>query len=296
LGVETIWVADHLADRRGQLRYHGWTCLAGLAEQTVRARIGTLVSPMTLHNPAVLAKAALTVDHASGGRLELGLGTGGSDQDVQLAGVQSPTDDDFRGFVRRVLAFLEDESLGPSPLQERIPLTLGGNTSAILRLAAEVGDRWNTYGGRGLSAEEGLHRSRDRNAELDRYCGEAGRDPRTVIRSALIGYPFVAETPWRSEALFQEFVQRWGEAGFDELIFYYPPDLGHAGGERRTRTVRADAGKGIGARGAKTAPWRARSVLPGCARESLRACASGVGVPAVKGPQITGIPSSPAWD
>ncbi len=226
MGIETIWVADHLADRGGQLRYHGWTCLAALAEQTSRARIGTLVSPMTLHNPAVLAKAALTVDHASGGRLELGLGSGGSDLDLQLAGVQSPTDDDFRGFVRRVLALLDDESLGPRPLQERVPLTLGGNTSAILRLAAEVGDRWNTYGGRGLSAEEVLSRSRDRNAQLDRFCDEVGRDPRSVIRSALIGYPFVAETPWRSEASFQDFVRRWGEAGFDEVIIYYPPDWG----------------------------------------------------------------------
>ncbi len=177
MGIETIWVADHLADRGGQLRYHGWTCLAALAEQTSRARIGTLVSPMTLHNPAVLAKAALTVDHASGGRLELGLGSGGSDLDLQLAGVQSPTDDDFRGF-------------------------------------------------RGLSEEEGLSRSRDRNAQLDRFCDEAGRDPRSVIRSALIGYPFVAETPWRSEASFQDFVRRWGEAGFDEVIIYYPPDWG----------------------------------------------------------------------
>jgi len=90
LGIETIWVADHLADRGGQLRYHGWTCLAALAEQTSRARIGTLVSPMTLHNPAVLAKAALTVDtlvakfHQAGGDLAEDRLDGSAVGDVRL--------------------------------------------------------------------------------------------------------------------------------------------------------------------------------------------------------------------
>jgi hypothetical protein len=60
-------------------------------------------------------------------------------------------------------------------------------------------------------------------ARLDELCSETGR---TVRRSVLIGHPFIAETPWRSEAAFADVVGRWEEAGFDEIVFYYPPETG----------------------------------------------------------------------
>jgi alkanesulfonate monooxygenase SsuD/methylene tetrahydromethanopterin reductase-like flavin-dependent oxidoreductase (luciferase family) len=81
-----LWVADHSADTRtdssGGHRdldgtwFDGWTVLAVMAQQTTRIRIGTLVSNPVLRPPALLAKEALTVDHLSEGRLELGIGTG----------------------------------------------------------------------------------------------------------------------------------------------------------------------------------------------------------------------------
>jgi alkanesulfonate monooxygenase SsuD/methylene tetrahydromethanopterin reductase-like flavin-dependent oxidoreductase (luciferase family) len=86
LGFDHLWVADHSADTRtdhsGDYRnldgtwFDGWTVLAIMAKETTGIRIGTLVSNPVLRPPALLAKEALTVDHLSEGRLELGIGTG----------------------------------------------------------------------------------------------------------------------------------------------------------------------------------------------------------------------------
>ena len=163
-------------------------------------------------------KAAVTLDHASGGRVELGVGTGGSDFDLRLAGTRADS-----STLARVRELRDDDSLQPRPVQRPIPLTIGGNSDAILRASAALADRWNTYVGRDLSPEEGVRLSRERNERLDRYCAETGR---TVVRSALIGYPFVHETPWRSEEAFLDMATRWSDAGFDELVVYYPPETG----------------------------------------------------------------------
>jgi alkanesulfonate monooxygenase SsuD/methylene tetrahydromethanopterin reductase-like flavin-dependent oxidoreductase (luciferase family) len=228
-GVETIWVADELGNfmRPEMPWFEGWACVSGMAEVTKRARIGPLVSPITFRNPAVLAKAAVTVDHASAGRLELGIGAGGSEFDHELAQVPRWEGPErlarLRAFVERTVDVLADERIAPRPVQRRIPLTIAGHARATLRLAAEHADRWNAFGGVGLSAEEGLRRCRELNERVTATCGEIGRDPASLVRSALLGYPFVAETPWRSEETFRDFVGRWEDAGFEELVLYYPP-------------------------------------------------------------------------
>jgi alkanesulfonate monooxygenase SsuD/methylene tetrahydromethanopterin reductase-like flavin-dependent oxidoreductase (luciferase family) len=86
LGFDHLWVADHSADTRtdhsGDYRnldgtwFDGWTVLAVMAKETTHIRVGTLVSNPVFRPPALLAKEALTIDHLSGGRLELGIGTG----------------------------------------------------------------------------------------------------------------------------------------------------------------------------------------------------------------------------
>lgn len=225
LGLDSLWVADHLANpmRTERPWFDGWTCLPALAAATSRARVGALVSSMVLRNPATLAKAAITLDHVSGGRAELALGSGGAPLDRRLAGEPASS---FAEFVERVLRVLGDESLAPKPVQPRIPLTIGGQSDNVLRLAARHADRWNTYGGRGLSPEEALSSSHERNERLTALCREQGRDPASLTRSILIGHPFVGETPWRSEDAFADMVERWSRAGFDELIVYYPPETG----------------------------------------------------------------------
>src|SRR5436190_6130804 len=111
-GVESVWVADHLANpyRREQPWFDAWTCLATLALGTTRVRIGPLVSPMTFHNPARVVKAAVSVDHLSAGRLELALGSGGSGYDQVLADVERVEPHErarqFEQFVERVIELL----------------------------------------------------------------------------------------------------------------------------------------------------------------------------------------------
>jgi alkanesulfonate monooxygenase SsuD/methylene tetrahydromethanopterin reductase-like flavin-dependent oxidoreductase (luciferase family) len=230
-GVESVWVADQLANpyRREQPWFEAWTSLASLARETERVRIGPLVSPLTLHNPARLVKAAVTIDHASNGRLELAVGAGGSAFDHALAQVERwpPAERArrFEAFVARLLELLGRNDLQPRPVQPRIPLTVGGNGRSVLRIAARHADRWNTYVGWQLSREEGRRLTRERNAELDQLCREAGRDPRTLLRSALIGHSFVAETPFASQHAFREVCLAYEDAGIDELIVYWPPEF-----------------------------------------------------------------------
>ena len=221
VGVETIWVADHLAPGEPTW-FEAWSCITSLAYETSKPRIGPLVSPMTFRNPAVLARTALTVAEVSGGRLELGVGSGASKVDHELAAVPEWTPKEraslFVKWVERLVELLGDERLQP---KRKVPLTIAGHGPTMLRLAAAHGDRWNAFGGFGLSADEGLAKCCRDNERLDELCAETGR---TVYRSALIGYPFVAETPFRSEEAWQDFVGRWEDAGFEELVLYYPWD------------------------------------------------------------------------
>lgn len=225
LSVESLWVADHLANplRPERPFLDGWTALPALAAVTERARVGALVSSMTLRNPAVLAKAAVTLDHISNGRAELALGAGGSARDVELVGTP---DSSFDAYVGRVVELLGDDSLQPRPVQQRIPLTIGGHGEEVLEVAACHADRWSSYGGKGLDPDEALRRGRERNEHLTRLCERHGRDPSALTRSILLGYPFVSETPWRSEDAFLDVARRWKDAGFGELIVYYPPETG----------------------------------------------------------------------
>jgi alkanesulfonate monooxygenase SsuD/methylene tetrahydromethanopterin reductase-like flavin-dependent oxidoreductase (luciferase family) len=225
-GWDALYVADHLGNpyHPEQPWLDAWSCLGAMAIVTERARLGPLVTPQTFRNPASLTRAALTVDTASGGRLDLALGAGGSAFDHRLADVEAwpPREraDRFERFARRVRELLNDESLGPRPASGHVPLVLGGQGDRLLGLAAELADGWNTYGGSGLSAEEGRGRAAERLAFLDAACRETGR---TVRRSILLGHRFVAEEPFRSEEAFAEVARAWHALGFDELVVYADP-------------------------------------------------------------------------
>jgi alkanesulfonate monooxygenase SsuD/methylene tetrahydromethanopterin reductase-like flavin-dependent oxidoreductase (luciferase family) len=222
-GWDAIYVADQLANpwRPEQPWFDGWTCVAALALVTERARIGPLVTSIVFRNPAAVARAAVTVGHASGGRLELGLGAGGAASDHRLAGVDewSPRE---RAARLRAFAFRLRELLDGDELQPRaeVPLVLAGDADGTVRMAAELADGWNTYGGTRLTAEQGRARAADRIALLDRACAGTGR---TVRRSVLLGNRFVAEEPFRSEEAFAEVARAWHALGFDELVVYADP-------------------------------------------------------------------------
>ena len=136
LGVETIWVADHLGGEclaPGAPWFEAWSCLTALAYETKRARIGPLVSPMTYRNPGVLARQALTVAEISGGRLELGIGSGASACDHEVTQVPEWTPKEraaaFVTWTERLVEMLAVERYHP---KHDIPLTIAGRGQTIL--------------------------------------------------------------------------------------------------------------------------------------------------------------------
>ena len=92
LGYDSIWVADHFVNYANPAEpwFESWTLMSALATVTERVRLGTLVSSFSFRNPAVLARQAMTIDHISNGRLEIGLGAGPSgetDPSFKMTGV-----------------------------------------------------------------------------------------------------------------------------------------------------------------------------------------------------------------
>ena len=92
-GIETLFRSDHYisqADEDGNVAHDAWTTIAALAARTTTLRFGTLVSPATFRLPALLANAAATADHVSGGRIELGLGAGWMEREHRAFGFPFP--------------------------------------------------------------------------------------------------------------------------------------------------------------------------------------------------------------
>ncbi len=227
LGWDAIYIADGLAHPRdpSQPWFDGWIGLATAAQVTERARIGMLVTSIIFRNPAEVVHAAISVDHASGGRMELGIGSGDSEHDHGLAEIPDwpPSErlSRFRDYASRVRILLDgrDDRLNPRPVQQRIPLTIAAQGPKGLSIAAQFADTWNTYGGRRLSSREGRELVRERSAQFDVALDVAGRDRSDVRRSVFLGRGFIAEQPFSSEDSFREVVEAWKEIGMDELVF-----------------------------------------------------------------------------
>ena len=198
-----------------------------------------MVTNISLHNLAVLAKQALTVDHVSGGRLELGVGAGGAPADHTMTGIPDWDPPEraarLREAVEIVDRMLRDEvttyrgryyqvegaEMHPAPIQKpRPPLTVAALGLKTLRIAAEQADSWNSLVDPGLSVQQALETTRQRNEMLDEYCTQIGRDPGEISRS-LLAWPFMPETPFDSDDAFHDFVGRYREVGIDEFIFYW---------------------------------------------------------------------------
>jgi alkanesulfonate monooxygenase SsuD/methylene tetrahydromethanopterin reductase-like flavin-dependent oxidoreductase (luciferase family) len=214
MGVGTVWVDDHLLNpaHPEQPWLDAWSVLPALAAATSTIRLGPLVANGILRPPATLARQALSVDHISGGRLELGIGSGYAAAD-RAAG----NDIAFADVVTTVAAALRGDSVldGFPPLAPvgRIPLTVAAHGPKALALAAEHADRWVSYGGFGLSMEEHLTLTRRRAEQVG-----------SIRKMLLAGSPAVTATPiWRSVAAVEDFTGRYREAGIDEFAFYYPP-------------------------------------------------------------------------
>ena len=235
LGFDSIWHADHY--QRPSLPdapfLEGWTLLAALALQTEKPRIGILVTSNTFRHPPLLAKQAVTIDHISGGRLELGIGTGWYKAEHERFGVPFPETPELVGRFEEAVVLIDalltqdsttfegtyyqihDAPFRPAPLQQpRPPITLGAHGPRMLRIAARYADRWNSYG----TSEE----IRERNDRLDEACAAIGRDPGAIIRS-LYGWTIpMGADPWSSPDAFADIVGRYREAGMSEFLMEAP--------------------------------------------------------------------------
>lgn len=250
-GWDGAYAADHFMpnDPTGARPLDGpvlecWSVLAALAARTETLRLGSLVSGNLYRHPAVLANIAATVDHIAAGRLVVGLGAGWQVNEHAAYGIDLlSTKERLDRFeeacaVLRSLLYeprttyagahyaITDAPCDPKPVQERLPLLVGGRgEKRTLRIAARYADEWNAW----TTPEQFV----DKCEVLDRHCADVGRDPAEIRRStqALIhlgtdeerlakhrtggaGFPQLVGTP----AEMVEQVGAYAAAGVDEFI------------------------------------------------------------------------------
>jgi probable F420-dependent oxidoreductase len=183
LGVDRIYNWDHFfplsGDPNGR-HFESLTIQAAMAALTKRAEISSLVICNSYRNPSLLADMARTIDHISGGRFVLGIGSGWFEKDYEEYGYEFGTAGSRLRDLDRALPIIKArwEKLNPSPLH-RIPILIGGSGEKVtLRIVAEHADEWHTFGN-----PETLRR---KVAVLEDWCDRVGRDPKEIVRSTTI--------------------------------------------------------------------------------------------------------------
>jgi alkanesulfonate monooxygenase SsuD/methylene tetrahydromethanopterin reductase-like flavin-dependent oxidoreductase (luciferase family) len=247
-GLDSLWAFDHAifrfpgAQERGALE--PWTVLSLLGATTSRIELGSLVLGMRFRHPAILAKAAVTLDEAVAGRLTLGVGAGWHDPEYRAFGF--PLDNRLNR-TEEGLAILrglldgervtypgrfyqtDDAVLLPAPTR-RIPLLSSARGGRMMRIVARWADAWNgAWVGR---PDDPVLAGR--NAELDRACESIGRDPATLERTAGVSIRFPeADLPGPSGDRAKDLMgdagalaaglAAFGEAGYRQVMIWPEP-------------------------------------------------------------------------
>jgi alkanesulfonate monooxygenase SsuD/methylene tetrahydromethanopterin reductase-like flavin-dependent oxidoreductase (luciferase family) len=258
LGFSHAWLYDHLipvgGDPAGPV-FEAWTLLASLLSRTERIRGGILVTCVQYRNAGVLAKEAVTVDHASGGRLEFGIGSCWNAWEAGLYGIGFPPLAARNDNLEEAIALARAVWAGtaaplpsaPRPVNGTIPVWVGGTGARSTRIVARAADGWNvvftTYD------EYAEHLARVRAS-----CEEFGRDPAALRLS--FGQRVVVEdtheraeqraremydrsgVPWddyvRARVVFgtaagvAEQVARFRDLGVEQFILWYEPPIADA--------------------------------------------------------------------
>lgn len=258
-----VWFADHYMPNTddGEVSdgdtHEAWGVLPAIAAVTDRVRLGPLVSPTTVHHPALLANRAATIDHVSNGRFVLGLGAGWQVNEHRAYGIElpeaKPRVDRFEEAIAIVRSLLDeprttasgtyyeftDAPSNPKPVQDRLPILVGTGGPRMLRITATYADEWNTWGTPETVA--------DRTEAFRRGCDAVGRDPATMHTSAQ-ALVFLVDDDERAATVranapaersivgtapeLIEVLGRYADLGIDEFIV---PDftLGRDAAERR---------------------------------------------------------------
>ena len=270
-GFEALFRSDHYASFPGaddQVSTDAWAVIAGLARETTTIRFGALVSPVTFRHPGNFVKVVTTVDHMSGGRIEVGVGAGWNEADHEPLGLPFPPIKERADLMEDQLAILHGLWTGPAgwdydghavrvrggaiypravpaagrPSENghvRPRIIVGGEGSPRgFRLAARYADEFN------LSSSS-PEVARDKQASIDEACRAIDRDPATLTRSAMVGALVGrddAEVGRRADALLAGFGQA-GESGRAWLRTRRPRWILGSGDEARAMVARfADAG------------------------------------------------------
>jgi alkanesulfonate monooxygenase SsuD/methylene tetrahydromethanopterin reductase-like flavin-dependent oxidoreductase (luciferase family) len=242
VGLDVAYTADHLThpSMPGAWWSDGFTTLGAAAAVTSRIEIGPLVAAAGIRNPATLARAAATVHDISDGRLVLGLGAG-TPGDVAADRGVTPSAAESSGRFAEVVAGVRAIWAGESvldgehvsargllfaPLPPRLPaphLLLAAHGARGMDLVARHADGWSTYGGPAagqLGGDELWSALGEQAARLDDACAAAGRDPRQLRRSVLLG--FGPDRPLESVDAYVDTVGRAESLGFTEVVVYWP--------------------------------------------------------------------------
>lgn len=262
-GWDGIWYADHFMPNQPDTSppvAEVWPTVAAVAAKVPRVRIGTLVCGNTYRQPPLVAKMAAQVDIISGGRFVLGMGAGWQENEHQAYGIPFYTIGERLGRLEescRIIRSLlnnerttfkgrhysvEDAPLSPKPIQQPLPLLIGGGgEKRTMRTAARYANEWNTWG-----TPETMRRKLQ---ILDEHCITEGRDPREVKRAAQAVF-FLDGDSERIEAArnarrfpviagnadeLKQVVAEYRDAGLDELVV---PTLGLGRGDDLKRTIK----------------------------------------------------------
>jgi alkanesulfonate monooxygenase SsuD/methylene tetrahydromethanopterin reductase-like flavin-dependent oxidoreductase (luciferase family) len=210
LGYDVAYVTDHFVlaspEQGASSVFEGPTLLSAMAALTSRMRCGIMVAGNTFRYPGVLAKIAVTLDHVSGGRLELGMGSGHTQFEheqysvpfytqgrrIRMLGesakiVRSLLTQERTNFEGQYYSYA-DAMCEPKPVQTPLPILIGGIGEELsMRVVAESADIWNNWTSPDLETYEQKLRA------LTRHCEDVGRDPGEIRRSMHIK-PLVGET------------------------------------------------------------------------------------------------------